>query len=263
MKIPWCVVGSSRNKEVRMMYTKIICAIASVFIIVPAALSWEYVATFDTNENWKYFDNDTGAGTAAPQGTGILSVPYSNYGAPSWSWRYIFVDQDAANFSPNMNLTNGFVRATLSYSGSVAPTFAYFFLAGGGNTGDDTIYVGGGQGGSQTFWGAYNKPLSISQSPNWTTAAIDFNTTNFGVFDVGPAHDARRGTPDSWDTTITTVDAVGVVLGYYGTPPGDAKLNIDTFTVTPEPSMLLLSGPLAGFLGWKIRRRGRRPTSKV
>jgi hypothetical protein len=246
------------------MYTKIISAVVLVFICVPAALSWEYVATFDTNENWKYFDNDTGAGTAAPQGTGILSVPYANYGAPSWSWRYIFVDQDAANFSPNTNLTNGSVQATLSYSGSVAPTFAYFFLAGGGNAGDDSIYINGSQGGSQTFWGAYNNPLSIAQSPNWTTTvAIDFNTTNFGVFDVGPVHNARRGTPDSWDSTIVDVDGVGIVLGYYGTPPGDAKLNIDTFSFTPEPGMLLLSGPLAGFLGWKIRRRQRRAPAKV
>jgi len=243
---------------------KILSAIVFLFIIVPAAFSWEYVATFDSNEGWKYFDNDTGAAAAAPQGTGILSVPYPNYAAPSFSWRYIFVDQDAANFYPNMNLTNGYVRATLSYSGSVAPTFAYFFLAGGGNAGDDIISISGSQGGSQTFWGTYNNPLTIPKEPTWTTTSnIYFNTDNFGVFDVGPVHNARRGTPDSWDATIVDLDAVGVVLGYYGTPPGDAKLNIDTFTVTPEPGLLLLSGPLAGFLGWKIRRRGKRQAAKV
>ncbi len=239
------------------MYKNLVFAVVVAVLLVPSAFCWEYRATFDTDEGAKYFDNDTGAGTSVAPSGGVLSVAYPNYAA--FSWRYVFVDKDATNpdMGPNLSFPQGgSVQAKLSYTG-MAPTFAFFFLAGGGNAGDDLIYISGAQGGSQTFWGTAGNPLTITPSMQWT-AKVDFNTSNFSVFDVGPQHNTRRGTSDSWATTMSGVDAFGVALGYFGNP-GSSTLNIDEFVVTPEPSLLLLGGPLAGFLGWRIRRRSRAP----
>jgi len=228
-------------------------------IVLPTAYCWEY--TFDADQGWSYFDNDTGPGTSVAPSGGVLSVDYPSYSF--FSVRYIFLDKDSLHptFGSNQDLGGGYVKARVSYSGSVAPAFAYFFLAGGGNAGDDQIYLTGGPGswvgGSQTFWAASNDPLSLGTEMTWTPT-LYFTPETFKVLSVGPQHNAQRGTADSWATTIASVDAVGIVLGFVGTPPADAKVNIDEFTVTPEPSVLLLSGPLAGFLAWKIRRRGKR-----
>ena len=245
-----------------IMSLKSIFVVVATILFIPAASCWEYVATFDTNEGWKYFDDDTGPGTAIASGGGVLSVPAPSYGA--WSWRYVFFDKDATSSvinNPDMDFTKGgYVQATLSYTGT-APMFAYFFLAGGGE--DDYAYIDGTEGGSQTFWGTYNNPLTIAEDPgSTTTAQYLFNTSTFAVFSPGTEHRNRRGTPDSWATTIASVDAIGIALGYYG-DPGESTVRIDEFTVTPEPSLLLLSGPLAGFLGWRIRRKTRKSPAKV
>jgi len=241
------------------MHIKSVLATVAVLCLVSAAFGWEYTATFDSDEDWKFFDNDIAPGTDLNSGGGVLSVPAPTYGA--WSWRYVFVDKDSVSpFQGNDDLTGGYVQATLSYTG-VAPTFAYFFLAGGGE--GDLIYIDGSTDGSQTFWGAFGDPLVIPESPNTTTTAnMYFTPDNFGVLNVGTVHDARRGTPDSWEATITSVDAVGIALGYFGDASG-ATVEIDEFTVTPEPSLLLLSGPLAGFLGWRIRRKTRKAAAKT
>jgi hypothetical protein len=238
----------------------VLVTVAVVCLVCPA-FGWELSFDFSTDQGWKYFDDDTGAGTSAPSPSGgVMSVSYPTYSA--FSWRYVFFDKDSSGVPfADLDLSGGYVEATLSYTGA-APTFAYFFLAGAGNAGDDLIYIDGAAGGSQTFWGTFNDPLTIAESPGSTTVRTDFGTDTFGVFSPGPEHRARRGTVDSWDTTITNVDAVGIVLGYYGDPEG-ATLNIDEFTVTPEPSLLLLSGPLAGFLGWRIRRRTRKAAVKA
>jgi hypothetical protein len=241
------------------MHIKSVLATVAVLCLVSAASGWEYTATFDTDEDWKYFDNDIGPGTDVASGGGVLSVPAPSYGA--WSWRYVFFDKDSTGFaSGDQDLAGGYVQTTLSYTG-VAPTFAYFFLAGGGE--GDLIYIDGSVDGSQTFWGSFSDPLVLSESPDTTTTAkIYFTPDNFGVFNVGTVHDARRGSADSWATTIASVDAVGIALGYFGDASG-ATVEIDEFTVTPEPSLLLLSGPLAGFLGWKIRRKTRKAAAKA
>jgi hypothetical protein len=235
----------------------LLTALVSV-VLVPAAYCWEYTYTFDGDEGWSFFDNDTGAGTAAAPSGGVLSVNYPG----AASVRYIFADKDSAGeIFGNVDLTGGSLTARLSYSGSVAPTFAYFFLAGGGDAGDDQIYLtgepGSWQGGTQTFRAASSTPLVIGTELAWTST-VDFTRANFSVMSVGSVHNARRGTADSWAATISSVDAVGIALGFVGTPPADAKLNIDEFTVTPEPSALLLMGPMAGFLAWRIRRRTRK-----
>ena len=242
------------------MSLKSIFVVVATILFIPAASCWEYVATFDTNEGWKYFDDDTGPGTAIASGGGVLSVPAPSYGA--WSWRYVFFDKDATSFNnPDMDFTKGgYVQATLSYTGT-APTVAFFFLAGGGE--DDYVYIDGTEGGSQTFRGTQNNMLTIAEAPgSTTTAQYLFNTSTFAVFSPGTEHRNRRGTPDSWATTIGSVDAIGIALGYYG-DPGDSTVRIDEFTVTPEPSLLLLSGPLAGFLGWRIRRKTRKSPAKA
>ena len=244
------------------MHIRAFIAVLAAVLILPAAFAWEYTATFDSDEGFKFFDNDTGAGTAITPAGGVLSVPYPDYGGTSFSWRYIFMDKDVSGtgFYENIDLTGGSVSARISYSGSAAPFFAQFFLAGGGNAGDDLIYIDGAQGGSQTFWGS--DQLTIGTDMAWTPT-VTFDTDHFYEMGIGTQHDARRGTPDSWANTISSVDAVGLVLGFYGPPPSDARLNIDEFTVTPEPSLFLLSGPLAGFLGWRIRRKGRKCTTKA
>ncbi len=234
-------------------------------VVLPAAFCWEYTYTFDSDQGWSYFDNDTGAGTSVSPSGGALSVNYPDYSFVSV--RYIFADMDSAGgIFGNADLTEGYVEAKLSYSGSVAPTFAYFFLAGGGDAGDDQIYLtgepGSWQGGTQTFRTASSTSLEIGPDLAWTER-VYFNPSNFPVSTVGSVHNARRGTADAWADTITSVDAVGIALGFVGTPPADGKLNIDEFTVTPEPSALLLMGPLAGFLGWRIRRKSKVPAAKV
>lgn len=241
----------------------LLTALVSV-VLVPAAFCWEYTYTFDADEGWSFFDGDTGAGTAAVPSGGVLSVDYP--GATD-AVRYIFADKDSTGgIFGNADLTNGSLTARLSYSGSVAPTFAYFFLAGAGDAGDDQIYLtgepGSWQGGSQTFWTTSDSSLEIGTDMAWTSV-MDFNTDNFHVTSVGTEHNAQRGVADSWADTITSVDAVGIALGYVGTPPADAKLNIDEFTVTPEPSALFLMGPMAGFLAWRIRRRTRKTATRA
>ena len=240
----------------------LLTALVSV-VLVPAAFCWEYTYTFDADEGWSFFDNDTGAGTAAASSGGVLSLDYPG----AASVRYIFADKDSTGgIFGNVDLTGGSLTARLSYSGSVAPTFAYFFLAGSGDAGDDQIYLtgepGSWQGGTQTFWTASSSPLEIGTDMAWTSV-LDFDTDNFHVTTVGTAHNTRRGAADSWADTIAGVDAVGIALGFVGTPPADAKLNIDEFTVTPEPSALLLMGPMAGFLAWRIRRRTRKTATRA
>jgi hypothetical protein len=249
------------------MQGKLILAIAILALLVPAAYCWEITYTFDTDHNWGYFDNDTGPRTSVSPSGGVLSVDYPDYDFVSI--RYIFFDQDTVNpvFGANVDLSQeAYVRAKLSYSGSQAPTFAYFFFAGGGDAGDDQIYLtgqpGSWQGGTQTFWAASSDPLQLTNELAWTSTYY-FTPDTFKRLTVGPEHTSQMGDPDTWAASISSVDAIGIVLGYVGTPPADATLNIDEFTVTPEPSILLLSGPLAGFLGWRIRRRSRKRTAKA
>lgn len=244
------------------MRAKIILTMLFSLVLAPAAFCWEY--TFDADQGWSYFDGDTGAGVPVAPSGGVLSVDYPDYSFVSL--RYVFADKDSSPFFGNKDLTGGYVSATVSYSGSVAPTFAYFFFAGAGDAGDDQVYLtgepGSWEGGSQTFWAASDFPLDIG-TEFASTGTFNFDTDTFAQLSVGPEHDAQRGSADSWGDSITSVDAVGIVLGYVGTPPGDAQLNIDEFTVTPEPHALLLMGPLAGFLGWRIRRRGKRTATKA
>jgi len=230
-------------------------------VFLPAAFSWEY--TFDTDQGWSYFDNDTGGGVAVSPSGGVLSVDYPDYSF--FSVRYIFADKDTNNpwFGSNKDLGGGQVSATLSYSGSQAPTFAYFFFAGAGDAGDDQVYVteeASWSGGTQTFW-ASNMALELGEGMVY--APLSFSPSQWSMFSVGPVHDEQRGTAASWEDSLASVDAVGIMLGYVGTPPEGGKLNIDEFTVTPEPSILLLSGPLAGFLGWAMWRKRRRSPRKA
>lgn len=247
------------------MRAKYILAILFSVALVPAGFCWEY--TFDTDHGWSYFDNDTEASVAVAPSDGVLSVEYPDYGFVSL--RYIFADKDtnSPRFGSNKDLTDGYVTATLSYSGE-APEFAYFFFAGGGETGDDQIYLTGEEGswtgGTQTFWAASNNPLELGTEMA-STGTFYFTPEAYSVLNVGEEHDGLRDAAGlaSWEDSITSVDAVGVVLGYVGTDPGGATLNIDEFTVTPEPNILLLSAPLAAFLGWRIRRRGKRSSRKA
>ncbi len=249
------------------MRAKLILAIVFSVAIAPAAFSWELTWSFDADHAWSYFDDDTVAATRVAPSGGVLSVDYPDYSFVSI--RYIFLDKDTVNpvFGSNMEMSSGdYLRATLSYTGSKAPTFAYFFLAGGGDAGDDQIYLtgepGSWQGGTQTFWATDSLGITLG-TEFATTPNIYFTPENFSLLDVGTVHDSRRGIADSLATTLASVDAIGIILGYVGTPPANATLNIDEFTVTPEPSILLLSAPLAGFLGWRIRRRSKRTARKV
>ena len=240
------------------MRARVILTILFSVALLPAAFCWEY--TFDTGQ-WSYFDDDTGANVAVTPSDGVLSIDYPDYGFHSV--RYVFADKDSTGpvFGSNKDLTGGYVSATLSYSAS-APTYAYFFFAGAGQPGDDQAYVteGSWTGGSQTFWTSANIVDSIGADPQ--TIEVSFESSLWSMINVGPVHDDQRGDAASWADSLTSVDAVGLVLGYVG-DPGDSQLNIDEFTVTPEPSILLLSGPLAGFLGWRIRRRSKRTAKKA
>lgn len=243
------------------MRIKLILALVFSVVFLPAAFCWEY--TFDTDQGWSYFDNDTGGRVAVSPSDGVLSVDYPDYGF--FSVRYIFADKDTNSpwFGSNKDLTGGYVSATLSYSGSQAPTFAYFFFAGAGDPGDDQVYVteeASWVGGTQTFWAS---SVALELGGEMTEATLSFSPSEWSMLSVGSVHDDQRGTAASWDDSLASVDAVGIMLGYVGTPPEGAKLNIDEFTVTPEPSILLLSGPLAGFLGWAIRRKARRSPRKA
>ena len=246
------------TKGVKMRARVILTILFSVALI-PAAFCWEY--TFDTGQ-WSYFDDDTGANVAVSASDGTLSIDYPDYGFHSV--RYVFADKDSTGpvFGSNKELTDGYVSATLSYSG-LAPTYAHFFFAGAGQPGDDQIYVTDGTetvGGTMTFWASPNIADSLVVDPQ--TIEVGFWPCTWSMMNVGPVHDAQRGSGASWADSLASVDAVGLVLGYVG-DPGDSQLNIDEFTVTPEPSILLLSGPLAGFLGWRIRRRSKRTAKKA
>src|SRR4030042_3175628 len=87
-----------------IMSLKSIFVVVATILFIPAASCWEYGATFDTDEGWKYFDDDTGPGTAIASGGGVLSVPAPSYGA--WSWRYVFFDKDATRSVINTPTTN-------------------------------------------------------------------------------------------------------------------------------------------------------------
>ncbi len=233
------------------MYMKTICAVAIALLVAPAAFCWEVNWTFDAETHWKYFDTTEQGTTGAvdiSSATGVLLVPY-----PQDTFRFAFVDKDATNpaFPPNVALGGGYVEATLSYTG-VAPTFAYFFLAGAGDPGDDIVY---GTDISQTYYStAWTNPLHLTTSPQ--TFKIDFGESFWHLDSIGNSGSA------SWAQTISSVDAVGIAFGYYGVENiSGSTVNVGEFTVTPEPSLLLLSGPLAGFLGWRIRKRGKRPAA--
>jgi hypothetical protein len=248
------------------MNAKLILTILLSLLIVPAAFCWEYTTTFDADPGWTYFDGDAGTGTAVSQEAweGTLSMPW-----PMFTVRYIFADSNTPGFGSNVDLSSpaAYVQANIRWTGgelNSSNCVAYFFLAGGGDNSDD-IWVWSdpnSASGSQTFWTSDVALYDLGLGSEWVnTGDIYLNADNFSLFSPGTKHDQRRGAADSWNASIQSVDAVGIILGYFGMEPG--SFEISEFTVTPEPSFLLLSGPLAGFLGWRIHRKGRKSARKT
>jgi hypothetical protein len=56
------------------------------------------------------------------------------------------------------------------------------------------------------------------------------------------------------------VDAIGVM--YFDAGKTQYNLYADNFAAAPEPATLLMMGPAAGFLGWKLNRRRKRQPAR-
>lgn len=113
-----------------------------------------------------------------------------------------------------------------------------FFLATNHNTGSDTLNT------SSAIWYAAVGAVFPEPATTWFQYTGSFTDTWVRL---------RGSTSYDFSDALADVDAIGVMMTDDGATT--EELYVDNFTATPEPASLLLMGPMAGFLGWKVVRR--------
>ena len=110
-----------------------------------------------------------------------------------------------------------------------------------------------------------NSTLSTSSSIfqyNFQAQGLGTSWTQFTCTDFAPTSWTTWRNPGSLTLAqaLADVDAVGVM--YFDAGQTQHDLYVDNFAATPEPATLMMMGPAAGFLGWKLNRRRKRQPAR-
>jgi hypothetical protein len=193
---------------------------------------WWFDEFFSAN-----YDEDGASHSNAGGYTGGYNYTYQ----PGWTYYTysIFADSDASNglLAGNKDYSTfprleACVRATSGYG--------YGWIDGGfffASTGDSSTNPVGAA--NLTMFMTY-----IGMVPSdWAHWTADLTPSQWWL---------ERGSAD-WSSAISDVDVVGV--WFWPEESEDTEFGVDDFVGTPEPGLLLSMAPVAGFLGWRLRRR--------
>lgn len=216
-----------------------------------------YLETFaSSNMNWRTdedFLDDMFTDTAAVAwDSGSQSVyaryPEVEYGNTLTSVIYA----DASSSDPATTLAGNVnyssvpgLSVWLKYSPGASYPGVAFFIASNNNTGNSSLTTS-----SSIF---QYKGQATGLGTSWT----QYTCTDF-----------RSGAWTSWRNpgsltlaqALADVDAIGVI--YFDAGETAENLYVDNFAAAPEPATLLMMGPAAGFLGWKLNRRRKRQPAR-
>ncbi len=249
-------MGGSR--VIRMKSLVVFCV--SLFVAAQAYCDViKYKETFDVNNDTRDWATDEnligqlfGANLdedgALHSNTGGVTggYDYSNYAWTAGHWGLLFADADASggnlagnkNYSSTPEVSSYMARNSTNY-----PTTSFFF-ASNNNASDSTLNTS-----STIFY--YNYSWSIVSS-SWEYHTADLSDSSKWT--------RRRGSVE-YANALADVDAIGLMF-LDGTEAGTPELRVDNFA-TPEPGLLMTMAPLAGFIGWRVRRNRKRLPAKV
>lgn len=223
-----------------------VCVSASCDVMTP------YLEGFNagTNEDWgtdhalvtNLFGTNFIENGALHRTTGGLSntgYDYTNFAWVAGNWNLIFADADASggNLAGNKDYSNiPSLSAWLEYSYTQATgvTTTFFFAS----TEDSGTDITAASNQNLFYW---NSTFFPTQS--WAQYSADL--TNTGNW-------TRMTGTGTFANSIQDVDLVGIL--FLGSATGSPEMRVDNFTATPEPGLFLTMAPLAGFLGWRLRR---------
>ncbi len=207
-----------------------------------------YTETFDSGSNMDWgtaygpwgswlqsnYDED-GAGYSS---TGGYSGGCDLQNVVAGTYNLIFADSDASNgaLAGNVNYSAlPSLEAYLKWSGTASCSGVLFFAS--------TLDSSTNPVGAPNLTVYYYTPSSFSSSWVHRTAALASSSGWYIAQGSG-----------AWSAALSDVDVVGVICYPYG----QGQLMVDNFVGTPEPGLLLTMAPMAGFLGWRLRRRSKR-----
>jgi len=216
-----------------------------------------YLETFDSDEmNWGTDEDylvNIFTSVGAPTWDSVSQSVYARYPQViGFQTLTSVIYADASSSSPagtlagNVSYTNvpGLSVWMKTTTNSTVPAVT-FFLASNNNTGNSTLTTSSSifqyntqATGLGTSWKQYT--CTDFASTSWTT------WRNPGSLTLAQA--------------LADVDAIGVM--YFDAGQTAEQLYVDNFAAAPEPATLLMMGPAAGFLGWKLNRRRKRQPAR-
>jgi len=232
-------------------------ACAALMLCVPAFSDpIGYTEHFDSGSNMDWgtdyasslsglFGSNYDEDGAQYSSTGGHSGGYVFQNVVSNTYSLIFADSDASNgaLAGNKDYSTfprleGYVTA----AGDYIDAYVDLFFASTGDSSTNPV-------------GAANLTVYATQAAPWI---IEFDPWTLLTGDLtNPSQWSRvRGSAD-WSSAIGDVDVVGVFFDVDMTM-GANQVMVDDFVGTPEPGLLLTMAPMAGFLGWRLRRIKRR-----
>jgi len=244
--------------------------------IVCVALACSLPAFSDPIPYTEYFNDGSNPnwGTDYGQWSELFDTHYLEDGAKYWptegytggydyidqyweagNWYLIFADSDASggNLAGNEDFTIApSMQAYLKRDSALQiPATTFFFASTGDSTTDPT---------QASDLALYTQRFAdffyVDPGDSWNLYTADLTDSN--------KWSKQMGSGDrTWSNAITDVDLVGVMFVVTGADPGAETIMVDNFTVTPEPGLLIMMGPLAGFLGWRVRRGKKRNSARA
>ena len=215
-----------------------------------------YVETFDSNNmNWRT-DEDPLSNIFSTTGavnydSGSQSV-YARYPQVVMFTYTSVIYADATSSSPAGTLAGNVnyssvpgLSVWLKTSTNAWLPATTFFIASNNNTGNSTLTTS-----SSIF--QYNTQ-AIGLGTSWKQyTCTDFAATSWTTW--------RNPGSLTLAQALADVDAIGVM--YFDAGHTAENLYVDNFAAAPEPATLLMMGPAAGFLGWKLNRRRKRQPAR-
>lgn len=245
-------IGNSIVKTAKLLFACAALMVCNAAFADPIG----YTETFNSGSNMDWgtdygtswanlFSSNYDEDGAAYSSTGGHSGGYVFQNVASDTYSLIFADSDASSgaLAGNKNYsTFPRLEAYVTATGDYIDSWVDLFFA---STGDSNTNPVGAA--NLTVYTTQIRELIIEYFP-WTLLTGDL---------TNPSEWTRvRGSAD-WSSAIIDVDVVGVFVDVDLTF-GTNRVMVDDFVGTPEPGLLLTMAPMAGFLGWRLRRRSRR-----
>ena len=215
-----------------------------------------YTETFNSGSNMDWgtdygsswanlFSSNYDEDGAQYSSTGGYTGGYVFQNAVGYNLHLIFADSDGSNglLAGNKDYsTFPRLEAYVTAAGNYIDAFADLFFA---STGDSSTNPVGAA--NLTVYATQTRRYVIEYDP-WTLLTGDL---------TNPSQWSRVWGSADWSSAISDVDVVGVLFDVDMTFGGN-QVMVDDFVGTPEPGLLLTMAPMAGFLGWRLRRARKR-----